>query len=498
MHQFFRSHWYKPLLGLALLSAVSCGGGGGAGAGNSGGGGNPDYPSVEQTIGLNGGKLELPGYATLNIPAGALPGDTKVKVMASDLQNHGSFPFLGEDGSQTTPYVININLGHAIPQTHEITVQIPLPQDWIARGIMASEINALCDFTYEGENEALTEPETMEEEYIKISGNVLHITLPSGAFSARHSRDGTIQANCVLDTHPLDARQSSLEMKTIQFSSAATDNTMSPFLWAPYNITSHYNPNRSHPVHKRVLPHKGIDIIREPRTDNYPISKVIYPIAPGSVYSVRSMSGFGECVILRHDTGGMKFYSMYAHLQNGSNLHLKKGQDVERATKLGLMGKTGTATNDHLHLEIRPIKTVNGREIDFLQCDAIDPRNRIPLFEPMNGNWKSKNRPDESFYLDEIEISQTGRSAKAFRTFTTYNIMKELETYKFNYDISVHDDVGEVYSFQTFTYHNALVGTMSDHPTISFIGRLSLQNRIFSFHSGQSKVPSSYVYSPQP
>ncbi|HRJ13049.1 MAG TPA: hypothetical protein PKW15_07395, partial [Alphaproteobacteria bacterium] len=173
MHQFFRSHWYKPLLGLALLSAVSCGGGGGAGAGNSGGGGNPDYPSVEQTIGLNGGKLELPGYATLNIPAGALPGDTKVKVMASDLQNHGSFPFLGEDGSQTTPYVININLGHAIPQTHEITVQIPLPQDWIARGIMASEINALCDFTYEGENEALTEPETMEEENIKISGNVL-------------------------------------------------------------------------------------------------------------------------------------------------------------------------------------------------------------------------------------------------------------------------------------------------------------------------------------
>lgn len=423
MHQLCRSIFGKGLFAFALLSMVSCGGGG-AGAGNNGGGNN-EYPSVEQTIGPDGGMLELPGYATLNIPAGALPTNTKVRILTSNIEDHSLLSTLDDDGSTASPYVISVNLGQTVPKTHEITIDVVLPKDWSIRGIKTSDIQAFCDLAYEGENESLTPPYPMDNATSIISDGKLRITLPIEMFSRLNSNDGTMQANCMLDADPSNNYQSKLESNSIQFSSQAVSKTSSPFLWAPYRITSHFSEARNHPVLGIIRPHDGEDIVREDRTDSYATSKKIYPIAPGTVYKVTRqtdkntglLKGYGEYVILKHTKLFPPIYSLYAHMVTGSNNHLRAGQDVDIGTSLGTMGNTGTSSGAHLHVEIRPIKFKNnGTPREPLECEAINPKDLILLYEPMNGKWTFERMwtQGNTWGKEEFEfnLKQNGRNVQ--------------------------------------------------------------------------------------
>lgn len=74
----------------------------------------------------------------------------------------------------------------------------------------------------------------------------------------------------------------------------------------------------------------------------------IHPIMPGKVASVSySKYNYGESVIIDHGNG---LTSLYAHL---SKIDVYKGETVDYNTLIGLMGATGHAFGDHLHLEIR-------------------------------------------------------------------------------------------------------------------------------------------------
>ena len=62
-------------------------------------------------------------------------------------------------------------------------------------------------------------------------------------------------------------------------------------------------------------------------------------------------SGYGNVVVVRHPNG---LESVYSH--NSKNL-VKSGDKVKAGQPLGLAGRTGRATTEHVHFEFR----VNGQ-----------------------------------------------------------------------------------------------------------------------------------------
>ena len=104
--------------------------------------------------------------------------------------------------------------------------------------------------------------------------------------------------------------------------------------------------------------HEGVDIspfARDSRGE--PIDKV-HSISRGVVAYVNNIAGrsnYGKYIVVEHDWGYGKFYSLYAHLMNVS---VKRGQAVGPGSVLGRLGYTGSGldrTRAHLHLEINMI-----------------------------------------------------------------------------------------------------------------------------------------------
>ncbi|MBR5528409.1 MAG: M23 family metallopeptidase [Clostridia bacterium] len=87
--------------------------------------------------------------------------------------------------------------------------------------------------------------------------------------------------------------------------------------------------------------HKGIDLVgKEDAT--------VYAIADGTVYTLYEQNGFGN-YIRQHTADGKRIY--YGHLKS---FIAKGGSFVKKGQPLGVMGATGHAFGEHLHLELRP------------------------------------------------------------------------------------------------------------------------------------------------
>jgi murein DD-endopeptidase MepM/ murein hydrolase activator NlpD len=92
--------------------------------------------------------------------------------------------------------------------------------------------------------------------------------------------------------------------------------------------------------------HQGIDF-------NPGMGAPIQVIADGTVrLSQKSdAGGYGCYVIVDHNVNGMKFASLYGHMQCNS-VAMSKGEDVKVGQQVGNVGSTGTSTGAHLHFEI--------------------------------------------------------------------------------------------------------------------------------------------------
>jgi murein DD-endopeptidase MepM/ murein hydrolase activator NlpD len=87
--------------------------------------------------------------------------------------------------------------------------------------------------------------------------------------------------------------------------------------------------------------HQGVDILGK-RGDAVRAAR-----AGHVTYSGSSMRGYGDTIIIDHGDG---MSSLYAH---NSKLMVRKGQRVDRGQTIALVGKTGNASTEHCHLEIR-------------------------------------------------------------------------------------------------------------------------------------------------
>lgn len=86
--------------------------------------------------------------------------------------------------------------------------------------------------------------------------------------------------------------------------------------------------------------HRGLDIKAERGTP-------IVAAAPGTVVTSGVEGLYGRVVKIEHDDG---FVTVYAH--NDENL-VEVGARVEAGARIATVGRTGRATTDHVHFEIR-------------------------------------------------------------------------------------------------------------------------------------------------
>jgi len=88
------------------------------------------------------------------------------------------------------------------------------------------------------------------------------------------------------------------------------------------------------------LGHPGMDLTA-------PLGSPVYPIADGTVEWTSSISfGYGNHVFIKNNN---HLQSLYAHF---SAILVKPGQNVTKTTQIGLVGATGWATGNHVHMEI--------------------------------------------------------------------------------------------------------------------------------------------------
>ena len=104
-------------------------------------------------------------------------------------------------------------------------------------------------------------------------------------------------------------------------------------------ITSHFNRQRFHPIHKEQRPHLGTDY-------GAPTGTLVWTTARGEVVHAGWKGGYGKLVEIVHSNG---YRTRYAHL---SKILVRKGQLVQQKDIIGKVGATGLATGPHLHYEI--------------------------------------------------------------------------------------------------------------------------------------------------
>lgn len=96
--------------------------------------------------------------------------------------------------------------------------------------------------------------------------------------------------------------------------------------------------------------HKGIDIAR-------PSDRTIKAADNGIVVFSGTSNGYGNKVTIDHQNG---LQTVYGHL---ASIDVKKGQIVEKGSKIGVMGNTGRSTGIHLHFEVLK----SGKHVDPLK-----------------------------------------------------------------------------------------------------------------------------------
>ena len=112
--------------------------------------------------------------------------------------------------------------------------------------------------------------------------------------------------------------------------------------------------------------HTGIDV---KLTHEQPV----YSAFDGMVRIAKDHNSYGKYVVIRHDNG---LETLYSHL---NSIAVRLNQRVNAGDKIGGGGKTGNATGEHLHFEIRFMgEPMNPRLIvDFENCRLV--KNTITL-----------------------------------------------------------------------------------------------------------------------
>ena len=147
------------------------------------------------------------------------------------------------------------------------------------------------------------------------------------------------------------------------------NNMQKAFLRAPLDfayISSHFNPNRMHPVLRKIRAHNGVDYAAKRGSP-------IRTTGDGVVSFVGQRNGCGKEIVIKHSN---EYSTRYCHLENFSK-GLKKGKKVLQGETIGFVGSSGLATGPHLHYEFK----IGDKRIDPIKV-------KLPSAEPVPQNLK--------------------------------------------------------------------------------------------------------------
>ena len=139
-----------------------------------------------------------------------------------------------------------------------------------------------------------------------------------------------------------------------------SNNVRKAFLRTPIEfarISSHYNPNRKHPILNKIRAHKGTDYAARAGT-------AVKVTGDGVIKSAQYSNSYGNYIDVMHYN---KYMTRYAHLR-GFAKGIKKGAKVTQGQTIGYVGSTGLATGPHLHYEFH----IDGKHTDPVK---VEPPN---------------------------------------------------------------------------------------------------------------------------
>jgi murein DD-endopeptidase MepM/ murein hydrolase activator NlpD len=136
------------------------------------------------------------------------------------------------------------------------------------------------------------------------------------------------------------------------------------------HVSSSFNLRRFHPVHKKVMPHRGIDYAANRGTP-------VLASGDGKVSIARRNSASGRYVVLQH---GEQYTTKYLHLSAFAK-GIRAGSSVKQGQTIGYVGATGWATGPHLHYEFL-VDGVhrNPRTVKLPKAEPIQTHN-LPEFK---------------------------------------------------------------------------------------------------------------------
>jgi murein DD-endopeptidase MepM/ murein hydrolase activator NlpD len=128
-------------------------------------------------------------------------------------------------------------------------------------------------------------------------------------------------------------------------------------------ISSSFSYRRFHPVHKRYMPHLGIDYAA-------PVGTPVYAAGNGTVYAASRNKNNGKYVKIKHSNSSYEtFYLHFSRFAKG----IKKGSKVNQGQVIGYVGATGIATGPHLDYRVKKDgKFVNPRSLKLPAADPVD------------------------------------------------------------------------------------------------------------------------------
>ena len=121
------------------------------------------------------------------------------------------------------------------------------------------------------------------------------------------------------------------------------ENVKKAFLRAPLDfayISSHFNPNRMHPILHKIKAHNGVDYAAKRNTP-------VQASGDGVISYVGFKGGYGRTVEIKH---GGNIKTLYAHLEK-FNKRAQVGAKVKQGEIIAYVGDSGRATGPHLHFE---------------------------------------------------------------------------------------------------------------------------------------------------
>ena len=163
------------------------------------------------------------------------------------------------------------------------------------------------------------------------------------------------------------------------------DNVKKAFLRAPLDfayISSHFNPNRMHPILHKIKAHNGVDYAAKRNTP-------VMASGDGVISYVGYKSGYGRTVEVKH---GGNIKTLYAHLER-FNSKTKVGNKVKQGEIIAYVGDSGQATGTHLHFEFWQGKTrTDPVKVELPSAKSVTPSQMKEFKNLVNLNLEKLNK----------------------------------------------------------------------------------------------------------